>query len=198
MTKKPDPAARTNLPSTPMMVILGGAFLCLALVVGIFAPGGFLDSLTSSQDVDTTIEDMLNHQADALPEALSAEKNAAFLAENAKKPGVKTTASGLQYRVIKAGPGSGKQPGPATEVTVHYAGTMIDGTEFDSSIKRGEPSTFTLDMVIPGWTEGVQLMHEGDKFEFVIPQDLAYAERGKGSIPPFQTLVFQIELIKVH
>jgi FKBP-type peptidyl-prolyl cis-trans isomerase len=195
MTKKPEPDAKTKLPSTPVLVVLGGAFLCLVLVVGIFAPGGFLDSLTRSQDVDTTIEDMLNHQADALPAALSAEKNAAFLADNAKKPDVKITASGLQYRIIKAG--NGKQPGPASEVTVHYAGTMIDGTEFDSSIKRGEPSTFTLDRVIAGWTEGLQLMHEGDKVEFVIPQDLAYGAEGKGSIPPFQTLVFQIELIKV-
>jgi FKBP-type peptidyl-prolyl cis-trans isomerase len=136
-------------------------------------------------------------QGDGLPEALSLEKNAAFLAENAKKPGVKITASGLQYRVIKQGQGA-KQPGPTSFVTVHYAGKMIDGTEFDSSIKRGEPAEFSLDGVIPGWTEGLQLMREGDKFEFVIPQELAYGPEGKHTIPPFQTLVFEVELIKIQ
>ena len=104
------------------------------------------------------------------------------MAGNAKKPDVKTTASGLQYKVVKAG--KGKQPGPTSTVTVHYAGKMIDGTEFDSSIARGEPASFSLDGVIPGWTEGLQLMREGEKVEFVIPQDLAYGAEGKGSIPP--------------
>jgi FKBP-type peptidyl-prolyl cis-trans isomerase len=196
MTKKSAPDIWAKLPSTPVLVVLGSAFICLLLVVWIFAPYGLLDSLTRSQGIDTTIEDMLANQQAPLPDALSPDKNAAFLAENAKKPDVKTTASGLQYRVLKAG--EGKQPGPTSTVTVHYAGKMIDGTEFDSSIARGEPVEFSLDRVIPGWTEGLQLMHEGEKVEFVIPQDIAYGAEGKGSIPPFQTLVFQVELIKVQ
>lgn len=132
-----------------------------------------------------------------MPEALSLEKNAAFLADNAKKPGVKTTPSGLQFKVISAG--EGKQPGPTSTVTVHYAGALIDGKEFDSSIGRGEPISFPLNRVIPGWTEGLQLMREGEKAELVIPQDLGYGREGSGrSIPPYQTLVFQVELIKVR
>lgn len=189
MTKPPTLLAKR--PSTPILVIVGGALLSLALIAWVFAPGGFLDSLTSL-DIETPLE----QQGSDLPEALSLEKNAAFLAGNTKKTGVKATASGLQYKVLKAA--EGKQPGPTSTVTVHYAGSMIDGTEFDSSIARGEPSSFPLNGVIPGWTEGLQLMHEGEKFEFVIPQDLAYGPEGKGSIPPFQTLVFQVELIKVH
>ena len=193
MTKLP--AFLTKRPSTPILVIIGGALLSLALIAWIFAPNGFLDSMTGL-DIEASVDDAREPQGDGLPEALSLEKNAAFLAENVKKPGVKITASGLQYKVLKAG--EGKQPGPTTEVTVHYAGSMIDGTEFDSSIARGEPSSFSLDGVIAGWTEGLQLMHEGEKFEFVIPQDLAYGAEGKGPIPPHQALVFQVELIKVH
>ena len=193
MTKLP--AFLTKRPSTPLLIIIGGAVLSLALIAGIFAPGGFLDSLTSL-DIEASVESPLEQQGGALPESLSLEKNAAFLAGNAKKPDVKTTATGLQYKVLKAG--EGKQPGPTSTVTVHYAGKMIDGTEFNSSIARGEPASFSLDGVIPGWTEGLQLMREGEKVEFVIPQDLAYGAEGKGSIPPFQTLVFQVELIAVQ
>lgn len=199
MTNKPEPNAFEKMLSGPMLAVLGGAGLCLVLIVLTFMPGGFLDSLVSSPQVAETTpgEDIAAHQEQAaLPAALSAAKNAAFLAENAKKPGVKTTASGLQYKVVKEG--TGKQPGPTTAVTVHYAGKMIDGTEFDSSIARGEPAEFSLDRVIPGWTEGLQLMHEGEKAEFVIPSDLAYGPEGNGPIPPNQTLVFQVELIKVH
>lgn len=178
-------------PSTPIMVIVGGAVVSLGLITWIFMPNGFLDSMTRL-DIETP-----GHEtAGGLPEALGPEKNAAFLAENAKKPGVKITASGLQYRVIKAG--AGKQPGPTSTVTVHYAGKMIDGSEFDSSIARGEPATFPLTNVIAGWTEGLQLMREGERVEFVIPADIAYGPEGKGSIPPDQTLVFQVELIKVE
>lgn len=132
-----------------------------------------------------------------MADALSLEMNAAFLADNAKKPGVTTTPSGLQFRTVKAG--EGKQPGPTSTVTVHYAGALINGKEFDSSIGRGEPISFPLNRVIPGWTEGLQLMHEGEKAELVIPQDLGYGPEGSGrSIPPYQTLVFQVELIKVR
>lgn len=120
-----------------------------------------------------------------------------FLAENAKKEGIKTTATGLQYKVIKEG--TGKQPKGADRVTVHYTGTLIDGTKFDSSVDRGKPATFPLNGVIPGWTEGLQLMKEGAKYQFFIPYELGYGERGAGAqIPPFATLIFDVELIKIE
>jgi FKBP-type peptidyl-prolyl cis-trans isomerase len=121
-----------------------------------------------------------------------------FLAENAKKPNIKTTASGLQYEVIT--PGSGKTNPKATDtVTVHYKGTSIDGKEFDSSYSRGTPTSFPLNGVIPGWTEGVQLMTEGAKYKFYIPSNLAYGENGAGrSIGPNETLIFDVELIKIN
>jgi FKBP-type peptidyl-prolyl cis-trans isomerase len=120
-----------------------------------------------------------------------------FLAENETKEGVITTASGLQYKVLQQG--SGKQPTAQDRVTVHYAGTLIDGTPFDSSIKRGQPATFGVSGVIRGWTEALQLMKEGDKWMLYIPYDLAYGERGSGAqIPPYSTLLFEVELIKVN
>ncbi len=119
-----------------------------------------------------------------------------YLETNAKKEGVQVTASGLQYSVITAGDGA--KPKATDEVTVHYRGTLIDGTEFDSSYSRGAPASFLLNQVIPGWTEGVQLMGIGSKFEFVIPYELGYGERGAGgSIGPFETLLFEIELIEI-
>ena len=126
-----------------------------------------------------------------------AQKGEQFLKENAKKDGVKSTASGLQYKVIKEG--AGKSPAATDTVTVHYRGTLIDGKEFDSSYKRGEPAQFPLNRVIKGWTEGVQLMKEGAKYQFFIPANLAYGERGTpdGAIGPNETLIFEIELIKV-
>jgi FKBP-type peptidyl-prolyl cis-trans isomerase FklB len=124
------------------------------------------------------------------------EAGQAFLTENGKKEGVKTTASGLQYEVMKAGDGA--KPKATDEVTVHYHGTLIDGTVFDSSVQRGEPATFPLNRVIPGWTEGVQLMPKGAKYKFFIPYDLAYAERGAGAdIKPFSALVFEVELLEI-
>ena len=121
-----------------------------------------------------------------------------FLAENAKKPTVKTTASGLQYEVVA--PGAGKTNPKATDnVTVHYKGTSIDGKEFDSSYSRGEPTSFPLNGVIPGWTEGVQLMTEGAKYKFYIPSALAYGENGAGgAIGPNEALIFEVELIKIN
>jgi FKBP-type peptidyl-prolyl cis-trans isomerase len=120
----------------------------------------------------------------------------AFLAENAKKEGVKTTASGLQYKVLAEG--SGDSPTAADEVTVHYKGTLLNGEEFDSSIARGQPVTFPLGNVIEGWTEGVQLMKPGAKYQFFIPAKLAYGDRGAGvKIGPNQALIFEVELLEV-
>jgi len=138
----------------------------------------------------------------ALANAASPEENkakgVAFLQANAKKTHIVTTASGLQYEVLVKGKGT-KAPGAADRVTVHYKGATLDGNEFDSSYSRGEPATFPLDRVIAGWTEGVQLMKEGDKFRFYIPSELAYGERGAGgAIGPNETLVFDVELIKIH
>jgi len=119
-----------------------------------------------------------------------------FLAENGKKEGVVTLPSGLQYKVEKTG--SGKKAGPNDTVTVHYKGTLIDGTEFDSSYKRGEPVSFPVGGVIPGWTEALQLMEEGSKWQLFIPAKLAYGERGAGAqIGPNSTLIFDVELLKV-
>ena len=125
------------------------------------------------------------------------EVGQAFLKENASKPGVHTTPSGLQYKVITEG--KGKSPKATDTVLVHYRGTTIDGTEFDSSYKRNEPISFPLNGVIPGWTEGVQLMKEGGKIELFIPSNLAYGSRGAGGvIAPDSTLIFDIELLKVQ
>ena len=124
------------------------------------------------------------------------DEGKAFLAENAKKEGVKTTDSGLQYEVMKEGDGA--KPKATDEVSVHYHGTLIDGTVFDSSVDRGEPTSFPLNRVIPGWTEGVQLMPVGAKYKFTIPYSLAYGERGAGAdIGPFSTLVFEVELLEI-
>lgn len=120
-----------------------------------------------------------------------------FLADNKQDERVKETASGLQYIVEKEG--EGKQPTAQSEVTVHYTGRLLDGTVFDSSVNRGEPATFPLNQVIPGWTEGVQLMKEGAKYRFFIPSDLAYGPSGiPNVIPPHSTLIFDVELIKVN
>lgn len=122
----------------------------------------------------------------------------AFLATNAKKANIKTTTTGLQYEVLTAGKGK-VSPKATDNVTVHYKGTTIDGKEFDSSYSRGEPTSFPLNRVIAGWTEGVQLMKEGDKYRFYIPSELAYGERGAGgAIPPNAALIFDVELIKIQ
>lgn len=119
-----------------------------------------------------------------------------FLAENGKKEGVITTASGLQYQVLREG--NGQSPKATDTVECHYEGTLIDGTKFDSSYDRGQTATFPLNQVISGWTEGLQLMKEGGKYRFFIPYELGYGERGAGaSIPPFSTLVFDVELVSV-
>ena len=132
------------------------------------------------------------------------KKGQEFLAENAKREGVITTSSGLQYEVLQVqqegeGEEEGKKKSPsATDVVrCHYEGRLIDGTVFDSSYKRGEPAEFALNQVIPGWTEGLQLMKEGSKYRFYIPYNLAYGERGVSIIPPYSALIFDVELIEV-
>lgn len=157
------------------------------------------------QDMETLIEmdeageTLAAHQENAAKEQ-SGEviaKGEAFLKSNAEAEGVKVTESGLQYSVITAA--EGDKPTATNSVTVHYRGTLLDGTEFDSSIARGEPATFQLNQVIPGWTEGVQLMSVGSKFKFVIPYQLAYGENGAGaSIGPYETLIFEVELISIN
>ncbi len=131
--------------------------------------------------------------------ALNLEAANKFLAENAKKSGIKTTDSGLQYQVLNEGAADGKSPAASDKVEVHYQGTLLNGTEFDSSYARGETIEFALNRVIPGWTEGVQLMSEGDKYRFFIPPALAYGEGGTpgGPIGPNEALIFEVELIAV-
>ncbi|MFE8071187.1 FKBP-type peptidyl-prolyl cis-trans isomerase [Marinobacteraceae bacterium S3BR75-40.1] len=124
------------------------------------------------------------------------EKSKAFLEENAKQEGVKTTDSGLQYQVVEEG--DGKSPGADDRVKVHYTGKLIDGTVFDSSRKRGEPVTFRLKDVIPGWTEGLQLMKEGGRMKLYLPPDLAYGPGGNRSIGPNEALIFDVELLEVN
>ncbi|PCJ23597.1 MAG: peptidylprolyl isomerase [Flavobacteriales bacterium] len=138
-------------------------------------------------------------QAEALKKSESVKVDGLkFLEENKTKEGVVTTASGLQYIVLKEG--TGKQPTATSNVTVHYHGTTPDGTVFDSSVDRGQPFTTDLNRVIKGWTEGVALMKEGAKYKFVIPQELAYGAnpRPGGAIKPFMPLVFEVELIKIN
>ncbi|MBD5312048.1 MAG: FKBP-type peptidyl-prolyl cis-trans isomerase [Muribaculaceae bacterium] len=148
------------------------------------------------EEAQKIIQDYLS---DLQEKAIAAAKEAGskFLEENKNKDGVKVTPSGLQYVVEKEG--TGMQPGAEDEVTVHYTGRLLDGTVFDSSVSRGEPATFPLNRVIPGWTEGVQLMKEGGKYVFFIPSELAYGAQGVPQvIPPHSTLIFEVELIKVN
>jgi FKBP-type peptidyl-prolyl cis-trans isomerase FkpA/FKBP-type peptidyl-prolyl cis-trans isomerase FklB len=128
---------------------------------------------------------------------INQEEGEAFLAANADKPGVEVTDSGLQYRVVETGEGA--SPDADDQVTVHYRGRLINGVEFDSSYAREEPATFGLNQVIPGWTEGLQLMQEGATYEFFIPAELAYGEQGRpGPIGPNSTLIFEVELLEVE
>ena len=127
--------------------------------------------------------------------AKNSKEGAAFLAANAKKEGVKTLPSGLQYKIIKAG--TGKIPKATDTVTTHYRGTFIDGKEFDSSYKRNEPASFPVGGVIAGWTEALKLMPVGSKWQLFIPSELAYGDQGRPGIPPASTLIFDIELISI-
>jgi len=156
----------------------------------------------SSEEMQSIVMGFRQRMADAQQKTLKqqGEKNLAegkaFLAENGKKPGVKTLPSGLQYKVLSEG--AGKTPTKSDTVTVHYRGTLINGTEFDSSIARGQPATFKVDGVIPGWTEALQLMKEGAKWQLFIPPELAYGERGMPPrISPQSTLLFEVEVLAI-
>ena len=187
----------------------------LGLSMGQNLMGSGVESL-NYQDLAKGIEDVLTHQQPQISyqeaqqvlgksfEELEAKVAGAakaagekFLAENAKREGVKTTASGLQYEVLE--PSLGQKPKATDTVRVHYEGTLIDGTVFDSSYRRGESITFPLNGVIRGWTEGLQLMSIGSKYKFFIPYQLAYGERGAGaSIPPYAALIFTVELLGIE
>ena len=164
---------------------------------------GFKDAMTgrnplmNEQEVRDTLmafeKDMQQKQTEmGQKNAATAEK---FLGDNKTKEGVKTTASGLQYKVLKDG--NGATPKSSDTVTVNYRGTLIDGTEFDSSYKRGQPATFPVGGVIKGWTEALQLMKVGSKYQLFIPASLAYGEQGRPGIPPNSTLIFEVELMDV-
>ena len=143
-------------------------------------------------------ESIQNAGKAAIAEAAKTNRadGAEFLENNGKKAGVQTTASGLQYVVLKEG--TGRKPAKQDTVQVHYTGTLLNGQVFDSSVQRGTPAEFGLNQVIPGWTEGLALMKEGAKYRFFIPEHLAYGERGAGNvIPPGATLIFDVELLKV-
>lgn len=165
---------------------------------------GIKDGLSGKKSVltDQEVRDTLTaFQKDMIAKRqVLAEKNRkegeAFLVENKKKKNVTTLPSGLQYKVIKAG--TGKKPKPTDTVTVNYRGTLIDGTEFDSSYRRGQPITFPLNGVIPGWTEALGLMQEGAKWQIFVPSNLAYGEKGSDQIGPNATLIFEVELISVQ
>jgi FKBP-type peptidyl-prolyl cis-trans isomerase len=153
------------------------------------------------EELETVMQEfgavMQAKQQAAMQEEAQAGKD--FLAKNASEPGVKTTASGLQYLVLTEGADAGAaKPTEADTVSVHYHGTLIDGTVFDSSVERGTPISFPLSGVIPGWTEGLQLMKVGDKYRFFIPSELAYGEAGAGPIPPNSTLIFEVELLAIE
>lgn len=156
----------------------------------------------SNREAQTIVQDYFHKQEEKL-NAERAEKGKVakaegekYLAENAKKEGVVTLPSGLQYMVLKEG--NGKKPKATDQVKCHYEGFLIDGTVFDSSIQRGEPAVFPLNQVIAGWTEGLQLMQEGAKYRFFIPYILGYGEGGAGaSIPPYAALIFDVELLEV-
>ena len=149
----------------------------------------------SDTEAQAAVEAFFTQKAEEQAKGAKAEGES-FLAENSTKEGVVTLASGLQYQVLCEG--NGKRPSATDQVECHYEGTLINGQVFDSSYRRGETATFGLNQVIAGWTEGLQLMQEGAKYRFFIPYTLGYGERGAGqSIPPFATLIFDVELVKV-
>lgn len=154
------------------------------------------DVKISDEDANVIIQQYFTEMSERKSQ-LAINEGQAFLQENGQKEGVVTTNSGLQYQVIVEGQGA--SPKPTDKVTVHYHGTLIDGTVFDSSVERGEPATFPVNGVIPGWVEALQLMNVGSKYKLFIPSDLAYGERGAGgAIGPNATLIFEVELLSIN
>ena len=156
---------------------------------------GFREELSDKGQISMEQSQELYKVFNETKSNVSSEGSEAYLKQNASKKGIKTTSSGLQYKILKLG--KGKYPTDESTVTVHYTGTLIDGTVFDSSVERGEPISFPLSDVIPGWTEGVQLINEGGKIELTIPYELGYGEKGSGPIPPKSVLIFEVELIDI-
>ena len=171
------------------------------LLKGVQDALGGKEPLMTQKEMNITLVNFQKTVAEAQRQKMieQAKKNLeagiAFLAENGKKEGVKTLTSGLQYKVIKEG--AGKAPGEKDSVTVHYKGTLIDGTLFDSSFRRNKPATFSVNGVIKGWTEALKLMKVGAKWQLFIPPDLAYGDKRTGSIEPNSTLIFDVELIEL-
>lgn len=168
-----------------------------ALVAGLRDSLSGAESRISEEELQAAFVDIrkVAQEKAARKAAENSAKAAAFLATNAKREGVVTTASGLQYEVLTAG--TGAKPTTANKVKVHYHGTLIDGTVFDSSVERGEPIEFAVTGVIKGWTEALQLMSVGSKWKLFIPANLAYGDRATGSIPPGSTLIFEVELLEI-
>ena len=164
------------------------ALIKQGFINGLLGDESQFDSRTAGEYIQAT----LNH----IKYGDTKEEGEKFLEENKLREGVIVTESGLQYEVLKMG--KGKKPAATDKVKVHYHGTLINGTVFDSSVERGEPIVFGLNQVIPGWTEGVQLMPVGSKFKFYIPQELGYGERAAGSIPPYSALIFEVELLGIE
>lgn len=182
-----------NMPAELDYSVVGEAFS--QLVTGgkpELPPAEYADLM---QQLQRTLQDAVKrHNTAVAAKCLEAERK--FLDENARKEGVVTTASGLQYQVLVSG--SGRKPGREDVVRVHYEGKLLSGKVFDSSIARGEPAEFPLSQVISGWTEGLQLMPAGSKYRFFIPARLAYGEHGAGNaVPPHSTLIFDVELLEV-
>ncbi|MCX8491890.1 MAG: FKBP-type peptidyl-prolyl cis-trans isomerase [Cyclobacteriaceae bacterium] len=175
----------------------GGDSLSLDVIVGALKDVFSNKPLLMQQQECSSVVQQYMQEASKLKSMKAREEGERFLIENKTKPSVTTTASGLQYQVMAVG--KGKIPTTNDQVTVHYTGKLLDGTVFDSSVQRGSPATFGVTQVIAGWTEALKLMREGDKWLLFIPENLAYGDRGAGSqIPPYATLIFEIELIKVN
>ena len=166
-----------------------------ALLEGLKAQHSGEETTITLEEADATLK-AFQQKVAGEKAAMAAAEGEAYQAENKARDGVQVTDSGLQYEVLTEG--DGPKPAVTDTVSVHYVGTLLDGTEFDSSVARGEPAEFGLNGVIPGWTEGLQLMNTGSKYRFVIPSDLAYGERGAGgAIGPGATLIFEVELLEI-